>query len=66
MKRISCPFCEINVLDMNEPRVAARAKQLDIHLVPAIVIDGQFAECCAAGTVDEQALRAAGAGMPLQ
>jgi len=51
---------------MNEPQVAARAKQLGISRVPAIVIDGQLAECCAAGAVDEQVLRAAGVGVPLQ
>ena len=53
-------------LDMNEPQAAARAEQLGISRVPAIVIDGQLAECCAAGAVDEQVLRVAGVGVPLQ
>lgn len=64
--RIACPSCETEVLDMNEPDVATRAKQLGISRVPAILIDGKLAECCAAGAVDEQVLRAAGVGVPLQ
>ena len=66
VKRIACPSCETEVLNMNEPQVAARAEQLGISRVPAILIDGQLAECCAAGAVDEHVLRAAGIGMPLQ
>jgi glutaredoxin len=65
VERIACPSCETEVLDMNIPEVARRAKQLGISRVPAILIDGQLAECCAAGAFDEQALRAAGVGSPL-
>ena len=65
VKRIACPSCETAVLDMRQPDVAARAKQLGISRVPAIVIDGKLAECCAAIAVDEQVLRAAGVGVPL-
>lgn len=63
--RIACSSCETEVLDMSQPEVAARAKQLGIDRVPAIVIDGELAECCASGGVDEQVLRAAGVGVPL-
>lgn len=65
VRRISCASCETEVLDMHQPEVAARAEQLGISRVPAIVIDGKLAECCAAGEVDEQVLQAAGVGMPL-
>ena len=65
VKRIACPSCETEVLDMHQPDVAARAEQLGISRVPAIVIDGKLAECCALGKVDEQVLRAAGVGVPL-
>lgn len=65
VKRIACPSCQTEVLDMNDPVVAARAVDLGISRVPAIVIDGKLAECCAAGAVDEQVLRAAGVGVPL-
>ena len=64
VKRIACQSCETEVLDMSQPEVAARAKQLGIGRIPAIIIDGQLTECCASGGVDEQVLRAAGVGAP--
>jgi glutaredoxin 3 len=65
VNRIACPSCETEVLDMREPQVAAKAKQLGISRVPAIVIDGKLAQCCVASAVDENALRAAGIGVPI-
>ena len=64
VNRIACSSCDIEVLDMHQPNVAARAQQLGINRVPAIVIDGMIAECCAAGGVNEQMLRDAGIGVP--
>lgn len=66
VNQIACSSCETKVLDMNRPEVAARAKQLGIKRLPAILVDGQLAACCASGAVDEQFLRAAGIGVPLQ
>ena len=65
VKRIACSSCETEVLDMHQPDVAARAATLGISRVPAVVVDGVLAGCCALGQVDEQALRAAGVGVPL-
>ena len=65
VKRIAGSSCETEVLDMNEPEVVARAAELGISRVPAIVVDGTLAACCASGPVDEQVLRAAGVGVPL-
>ena len=45
--RVACPSCEVSVLDMNDTQVAERAKELGIRSVPAVVIDGQLADCCA-------------------
>lgn len=47
---------------MNDTEVAKRAKELGIHSVPAVVIDGQLASCCTGGVIDEQGLLAAGLG----
>ena len=66
VNHIACDSCETEVLDMKQPEVATRAKQLGINRVPAIVIDGKLADCCATGGVDEQVLRAAGVGLPVQ
>ncbi|MFQ5810874.1 MAG: thioredoxin family protein [Armatimonadota bacterium] len=65
VNRIACPSCEVSVLDMRDPSVASRAKDLGIGSVPAVVIDGELAECCQARGVDEARLRAAGLGQAI-
>jgi len=64
VNRIACPSCEVSVLDMNNTAVATRAKQLGIRSVPAVVIDGVLADCCAGRGPEEVSLRAAGLGQP--
>ena len=59
---IACPSCEVTVLNMNDDPVAQRAKSLGIHRVPAVVIDGKLADCCAVAAPDEKTLRASGIG----
>lgn len=63
--RMACPSCEVRVLDMKDPKIAGRAKILGIRSVPAIVIDGKLADCCAGRGMDESILKAAGLGKPL-
>jgi len=62
VNRIACPSCEVNVLDMNVAQVANRAQRLGIRSIPAVVIDGKLANCCAGRGPDEDILRAAGIG----
>ena len=50
---------------MREPPVAARAKEYGIRHVPAVVVDGKLAECCAGAGPDQATLQAAGIGVPL-
>ena len=59
---VACPSCEIRILDMNDPVVAKRAKDLGVGRVPAVVVDGKLADCCAAGSATEAGLRATGVG----
>ncbi|GJL61768.1 MAG: hypothetical protein NPIRA04_04220 [Nitrospirales bacterium] len=66
VNQLACTSCEVTVLDMKEEAVSSRAKQLAIRTVPAVVVDGQLAECCAGNGPSESALRAAGVGTPLQ
>jgi hypothetical protein len=63
--RVACPACEVTVLDMHNPEVARRAKSLGIQSVPAVVMNGQLADCCTGRGPDEATLRAAGLGQPL-
>ena len=65
VNRVACPSCEVSVLDMKDPNVASRAKSLGIRSVPAVVIDGKLADCCAGRGPDETTLRAAGLGQPI-
>jgi glutaredoxin len=65
VNRIACPSCDVTVLDMHNPDVARRAKSLGVRSVPAVVINGTLADCCAGRGVDEATLRAAGLGQPL-
>jgi hypothetical protein len=59
VRRIAGSSCEVNVLDMKDPAVAERAKQLGVRSVPAIAVDGKLAGCCAGRGPDEASLRAA-------
>lgn len=65
VNRLKCDSCEVTVLDMDDPNVAERAKTLGIRSVPAVVIDGRLADCCAGRGPDEATLRAAGLGRPI-
>jgi len=62
---LACPSCEVSVLDMRDPQVAARARELGVRSVPAVAIDGRLAGCCAGRGPDEATLRAAGLGQPI-
>jgi glutaredoxin len=65
IKGAACASCEVTVLDMNDPNVASRAKDLGIRSVPTVVIDGKVADCCAGRGPDLAVLKAAGLGRPL-
>ncbi len=65
VKDIACPSCDVEVLDMQQESVAKKAKEYEIASIPAVVIDGQLASCCANRGVDEAKLGAAGLGVPL-
>ena len=63
VKSIACPSCDVQVLDMNKPEIAGKAKSYGVTSVPAVVIDGQLASCCIGAGATEEALRAAGVGV---
>ncbi len=65
INRIACPSCEVDILDMHQPHVAAKAKRYGIRSVPAVVVNGRLADCCAGRGPDEAALRAAGIGVSI-
>ena len=50
---------EVVIHDMNKSDVASKAKHYGVRSVPAVVIDGKLASCCAGRGPDESVLRAA-------
>ena len=64
INKIACPSCEVEILDMHKPEIVEKARQLGIRSVPAVIVDGKLAECCAGRGPDEAALRATGIGIP--
>jgi glutaredoxin 3 len=59
VKRIAGSSHEIEVVDMHRHEAAARAKYYDIRSVPAVVVDGKPAACCANRGVNEESIREA-------
>jgi glutaredoxin 3 len=62
VNEIACPSCEVSILDMKDSAVAKRATELGITRVPAVVVDGKLAGCCADAGPTEAGLRDAGVG----
>jgi hypothetical protein len=48
---------EVSVRDMRQTSVAADAKRLGIKSLPAVVIDGKLAGCCAGRGPNESVIR---------
>ena len=66
VQNLACSDCEVNILDMNDPAIASRAKGLGVRSVPAVAIDGKLADCCTGRRPDAATLKAAGIGQPLR
>jgi glutaredoxin len=59
VKRIAGSSHEVVIHDMHKSEVASKAKQHGVRSVPAVVIDGKLASCCAGRGPDEHVLRSA-------
>jgi len=59
VKRLAGSSHEVVIHDMQKPEVASKAKQYGVRSVPAVVIDGKLAGCCAGRGPDEHVLRSA-------
>jgi glutaredoxin len=59
---VACSSCDVEVHEMRNPEAAAKAKAYGIHRVPSVAVNGKLLDCCAAGPIDEAALREAGVG----
>jgi glutaredoxin len=59
VKRLAGSSHEVIVHDMHKADVATKAKQYGVRSVPAVVIEGKLASCCAGRGPEEHVLRAA-------
>jgi glutaredoxin 3 len=59
VRRLAGADHDVEVLDMHQDHVAARARQHGIQSVPSVVVDGQLAACCSGRGVYEAILRSA-------
>jgi len=59
VKRLAGSSHEVVIHDMQKAEVPAKAKQHGVRSVPAVVVDGKLAGCCAGRGPDEHVLRSA-------
>jgi glutaredoxin len=59
VKKIAGSDHEVRVHDMQHGETAARAKKLGIRSLPAVVVNGKLAGCCAGRGPSEHVLREA-------
>lgn len=64
VRAAACPSCQVEVRSMAEPATLEAARRYGIERLPAVVINGTVADCCAVGGVDLERLRELGLGQP--
>lgn len=59
VRKIVGPDHDLQIHDMHQEGIATRAQQHGVRSLPAVVIDGKLAGCCAGRGPDEHILRQA-------
>ncbi len=59
VKRLAGSAHEVVIHDMHQSEAASKAKHYGIRSVPAVVVEGKLAGCCAGRGPDEHTLRTA-------
>ena len=59
VKRLAGSSHEVVIHDMQKADVATKARSYGIRSVPAVIIDGKLASCCAGRGPEENVLKAA-------
>ncbi len=66
VQSLACPSCNVKVYDLREGCATQECRDLaqryGVKTVPAVVVDGQIADCCRSEGVGEASLRALGVG----
>ncbi len=59
VKKVAGSEHEVQIHDMHQQEVAKRAKEHGVRSLPAVVVNGKLAGCCAGRGPDEHVLREA-------
>jgi glutaredoxin len=59
VRKIAGSDHEVQIHDMHKEDIASRAKQHGVRSLPAVMVDGKLAGCCAGRGPDEHVLREA-------
>jgi glutaredoxin 3 len=62
VRGLVCESCDLQVLDMRTKSAQTKARTYGVRRVPALVVDGQLADCCRQGGVDSGTLQRLGVG----
>lgn len=66
VQSVACSNCDVKVYDLREGCATNECRDLaaryGVKTVPAVVVDGQLADCCRASGINEESLRALGIG----
>jgi glutaredoxin 3 len=62
VRDLVCESCELEIHDMRTDTGKAKATTYGIKRVPAVVVNGQLADCCKQGGVDAGILQRLGVG----
>lgn len=62
VQKIACESCDVQIQDMRTEAAKTKAKTYGIKRVPAIVVNGQLADCCKQGAIDLGTIQRLGVG----
>jgi len=62
VRGLVCESCDLQIHDMRLPPAQAKAREYGVQRVPAVVVNGQLADCCQEGAVDLGTLQGLGVG----
>ena len=60
---LACESCDVQVYDLTSEAGMAKARVYGVTRAPSVVVNGQLADCCRQGAVDQGVLRRLGVGV---
>jgi hypothetical protein len=63
VQQLACESCDVQVHDLNSEAGMAKARAYGVMRAPSVVVNGQLANCCRQGAVDDGVLRELGVGV---